>query len=58
MSVKYIAKFETWFDEGTEAKLIEGPWEGNPPFALFEGIKDGGWNREVCMMTEFEIVDV
>ena len=47
----------TWFDKGTEAKLLfktsefaDGTWGG-----LFEGIKDGLVDEEMCASDEFEI---
>ena len=39
---KYIAKKDTWFDEGTEAKPITKIYsEWSEPWVLFEGIKNG-----------------
>lgn len=60
---KYIAKPNTWFKQGSEAKLIEYlhvDGDGNK-YGLFEGIKiniDGSdiISTEVCAYDEFEII--
>ena len=48
--MRFVAKADTWFDEATEAHLIGKPW-GDA--ALFEGIKDGKRDEEVCALDEF-----
>jgi hypothetical protein len=47
----------TWFDEGTEAKLLcktsefmDGIWGG-----LFKGIRNGFIDEEMCASDEFKI---
>lgn len=55
--MKFIAKKDTWFDEGTEAKLLtdcgEWPFKGD---GIFEGIRNGEIDEELCGYDEFEIV--
>ena len=66
---KYIAKHNTWFKEGTEAKLIDD-YEND--MGLFEGVRicenpkaEGKWHnigdeyqdQEVCFLDEFEVID-
>ena len=51
--MKYIAKANTWFDEGTEVRLIDRYSE---EFGLFIGMKDGKEDEEVCRFDEFEEV--
>lgn len=59
----FIAKPNTWFDEGTEAKLlqhIQDPCDGDfkcPGFGLFKGFVEGELDEEICNYDEFEIVD-
>lgn len=48
----YIAKPNTWYDKGTEARLqfmIEND------IGLFCGIKNGSVNEEICFLDEFEV---
>lgn len=52
MNKKYIAKPNTWFDEGTEATLI---CEITSEYGLFSGIKDGKEDEEGCLYEEFDI---
>lgn len=55
--MKFIAKKDTWFDEGTEAKLLTdcggGFFNGN---GIFEGIRNGKVDEELCGYEEFKIV--
>lgn len=51
--IKYIAKKDTWFDEGTEAELI---CECGPYQAVFKGFKDGKLDEELCSFEEFDII--
>ena len=44
----------TWFDKGTEAKLIGNVTESS---GIFKGIKDGSPDEEVCGFDEFHIED-
>jgi len=54
--IEYIAKADTWFDEGTKAEMLSGPWDGEmPKLGLFAGIKNGKPDEEVCSLDEFEI---
>ncbi|KKL27448.1 hypothetical protein LCGC14_2385040 [marine sediment metagenome] len=50
--IKYIAKKDTWFDEGTGAELIT---DLRPAIdsGIFCGIKDGGIDEELCEFEEF-----
>ncbi len=60
--MKYIAKADTWFDEGTEAiPIIDfvdayDDWEMTKlnPFSLFRGIRNGEVDEEICTIDEFE----
>ena len=56
MTRKFIAKPDTWYDEGTEAKLLAdyGPESTG---GLFIGIKDGVEDEEGCSFDEFEIIE-
>jgi hypothetical protein len=72
--IKYIAKPDTWFKEGTEAKLIDDYRLEDPSldFGLFEGIKicenpkseshkivgEEYQDQEICFFEEFEEIDV
>ena len=53
MGIKYISKGE-WFDKGTEAKLISKYRSG---WGLFEGIRDGKEDEEICTFDEFDMVE-
>ncbi len=54
MKIKYIAKKDTWFDEGSEAELlVEIPSGG-----LFKGIKNGKEDEELCDIEEFDIIEL
>lgn len=62
--VKYIALPDTWFDEGTEVKLIDDYRNNDAMFfnrsldaGLFEGLVDGCLDQEVCPFDEFELVE-
>jgi len=63
----FIAKPNTWFDEGTEVFMVSFAGEG---IAVMKGWKsdheiwgrDGlqkitGWDEETCSLEEFEIID-
>lgn len=55
--VKYISKGE-WFDKGTEAILIDDYGynaQFNNRVGLFEGIRNGKLDEEVCEVKEFEM---
>ena len=49
----YVVKKDTWFDAGTRAKLIA---DCRPQInsGVFEGIKDGKLDEELCEFEEFE----
>jgi len=61
--MKYIAKPNTWFDEGTEAFPASGCWEAYNELglinivraAVFSGIKNGNPDEEICSEDEFDI---
>lgn len=63
--MKYIAKKNTWFDEGTEAvpisEFIEAYDDINMTkrndFALFRGTRNGNPDEETCPLDEFEIIN-
>lgn len=60
----FIAKQNTWFDVGTEAELLCGPYEAyddcqmtkRNDWGLFRGIKDGHLDEEECTLDEFEVI--
>ena len=55
---KYIAKPDTWFDEGTEVFLYEDTICGTyPEQVLAKGIHNGDIDEELCLMDEFEICE-
>lgn len=54
---KFIAKKDTWYDEGTEAKLLFVMTNVQPYGGLFSGIKDGRLDEEGCSFDEFEILE-
>ena len=51
---KYIAKSDTWFDEGTEAKLLG---ELINEVGLFRGIHNGEEDEELCPLEEFNVIE-
>lgn len=54
---KYISD-GTWFDKGTEAKIIGEPYgDEHMVSGLFEGIRNGDIDQEVCLLEEFEIIE-
>lgn len=62
--IKYTAKPNTWFDEGTEAVPLTEIWKTSERFngpiigsALFLGIRDGKEDEEVCSLSEFFITE-
>jgi hypothetical protein len=65
---KYIAKPDTWFDEGTEVKLLNNFGEClrkgkdysdmiKTEWGLFEGLVDGESDEETCDFLEFDIIE-
>ena len=57
---RYFAKKDTWFDEGTEAVLIDDYQKNHHPVwraGLFKGFVDGELDEEVCNFEEFDIVE-
>jgi hypothetical protein len=65
--IYYRAKPNTWFDEGTLVSLIDdysdtqaicGKHNKACGWGLFEGIKDGKLDEEVCSFCEFELAAV
>lgn len=57
MKTIYIAKQDTWFDEGTNAKYLTPMLCGHEWPALMLGIKDGKVDEESCSKHEFEIIE-
>jgi hypothetical protein len=55
--IKFIARSETWFDEGTEAFIDGDVFDGLCTSALFDGIKDGEEDGEICSIFEFDWFD-
>ena len=64
--VKYIAKPNTWFDAGTEVKLIEkircpNVGETCSASAIFEGQRTRNTitftDKEICFFDEFDIIE-
>ena len=54
---RYISKGE-WFDKGTEAELIDDYRGWNSLEAgLFEGVREGKPDQEVCNFDEFDILE-
>lgn len=53
--MKYIAKPDTWYDEGTEAQLIDD-YRPQIDSGLFCGYKNGKLDEEICSFDEFEVV--
>jgi hypothetical protein len=48
--MKYIAKIDTWFDEGTEVEIIDDYRNSSKPcnIGLFKGYHLGELDEEVC----------
>lgn len=61
--MKYKVKPDTWFDEGTEVKLIDDYRDAKFPngafsdCGLFRGYKNGELDEEICPFDEFEIME-
>lgn len=56
---RYIAKFNTWFDEGTEVLVISDYRHPSNPLcniALFFGLHKGVISKRVCNFDDFEII--
>ncbi len=56
---RYVSKGE-WFDEGTEATLLPGTLYthgGGEFFGLFEGLRNGEADQEVCCLDEFDVLE-
>lgn len=66
MQIKYIAKPNTWFDEGTEAIPVSDfcvafddlEMTKRNDFAIFLGYRFGQPDEEICTLDEFEIINV
>ena len=54
--MKYISLGE-WFDEGTEAILLDDIHVDVAPQGIFEGYHDGELDEELCTFDEFDIYD-
>lgn len=56
--IKFIARPDTWYDEGSEAFLEQdGGAEHNYTSAYFRGIREGFEDGEFCCMFEFDWID-
>ncbi len=63
--MRFIAKPDTWFDEGSEVKLVDdyrnpsGVTRFNPldESGLFEGFRLGRIDQEICLFEEFDILE-
>lgn len=62
--VRYIAKPDEWFDSGTEVKLIDDYRTSDAMIyhkslnaGLFEGLRNGVLDQEVCDFDEFEVLE-
>ncbi len=56
--IKFIARPNTWFDEGTIAILNgDDVFDMNYTSGLFDGIKDGEEDGEICSFFEFDWLD-
>lgn len=63
--MRYITKPNKYFDAGTEATMLGESWEVYADYdeicpcrvAVFQGIKDGKPDEEVCSVDEFDIVE-
>ena len=57
--MKYISD-GTWFDKGTEAELLGALAEfpDGDKSGLFKGLRNGEWDEELCLFSEFEIKEV
>lgn len=51
--MKFIAKPNTWFDEGTEVELL---FDIHENYGLFCGLRNGHLDEESCMYDEFEVI--
>lgn len=53
--MKYIAKNNCWFDESTEAKLLDDYRNDFPSIdcGLFLGLRKGELDEEICTFDEF-----
>ena len=54
---RYIAKAHSWFDEGTEADLIED-YRPDVQAGVFFGMKDGHLKHQLCNFDEFKVIVV
>ena len=52
---RYIAKSDCWFDQDTEADLIDD-YRPEVQSGLFFGMKDGHLTYQICNFDEFKIV--
>lgn len=56
MKINFIAKPDTWFDDGTQVTLIDD-YRPQLNVGLFEGYKDGKIDQECCNFDEFDIIE-
>lgn len=61
--MKFLAKPDTWYDEGTEVKILQEHctvFDASRKIltlqVLCSGLKDGEIDEELCVMDEFYIV--
>jgi hypothetical protein len=55
--IKFIARPDTWYDEGTEAFLDQDIVGHDETSAFFRGIYEGIGDGEYCCMFEFDWID-
>ena len=55
-NIKFIARTDTWFDEGTEVVLLTEPTH-DYPCGYFRGLVDGEFDGEECGLDEFDWID-
>lgn len=54
--MKYIAKIDTWYDQGTEVELLDD-FRPLVDSGIFCGYRKGKLDEEICSFGEFEIVE-
>lgn len=54
--IRFIARPNTWYDEGTEVKLLSTP-EHDYPSGSFYGLVSGEYDGEECGLDEFDWID-
>jgi hypothetical protein len=52
--IKFVARPNTWYDEGTIATIDDDVFDMKYTSALFNGIKDNIEDGEICSIFEFD----